>query len=124
MFQQCHKHGEGINSPLSACRALGPSKLGKEEKNNSPEGFVFSLSCEESRSREGEVQPRQGARTPHLAPVPPRTHWGPCPCPSLCLGMPAQGAVPVTVGDSSSGITPLPRAAKDAQLSWRALVWK
>lgn len=40
MFQQCHKHREGINLPLSACGALGPSKLGKEEKNN-PKSFVF-----------------------------------------------------------------------------------
>lgn len=40
MFQQLHKHGEGINLPLSARGALGQSKLGKEEKNN-PKWFVF-----------------------------------------------------------------------------------
>lgn len=32
MFQQSHKQGEGINLPLSARRASGLSKLGKELK--------------------------------------------------------------------------------------------
>lgn len=43
MFQQLRKHGEGINSPVSACGALGPSKLGKEEekKKTNPKVFVF-----------------------------------------------------------------------------------